>query len=116
VEVLERRHWVVWLPQVPNLEARVLVVVIGHHELSWDLRVPCQTCLSQDWLLGLAALRPLIVKVIKVVILLGQLLGGFGEVEYGFVDLKIPHDDLPVLRGASQYVRDHSVPADRGNP
>ena len=43
VNVLEGRHRVVSLAQVPDVHAWILVVVVGHNELSGQLRVPHHT-------------------------------------------------------------------------
>lgn len=40
MKVLERRDWVLWVAQVPNIEAWVLVVVVSYHELGRHERVP----------------------------------------------------------------------------
>lgn len=40
MDVTESCHWVVSLSQIPHVEARVLVVVIGNNKLSCHFWVP----------------------------------------------------------------------------
>jgi len=82
MKVLESCHWIVRFSQIPYLQARILVIIIGNHELSRYLRVPCHTGLSKYWLLTLS-LRPLIIaEVIEIVLTLSLLLTRLCEVEY----------------------------------
>ncbi len=40
MDVLECSNWIVCLSQVPNIEAWILVVIVGNHELGGQIRVP----------------------------------------------------------------------------
>lgn len=86
--------WILRIPEIPYLERRVLVIVIGHQELSWDLRVPDHGGFSQDGsFLSIASLSSEVI----VVILLGGVLARFGESEDRFARLEVPHDDLSIF-------------------
>jgi hypothetical protein len=112
MKVLESCHRVVRLSQIPYFQARILVIIISNHELSRYLRVPCHTGLSEYGLLTLP-LRPLIIaEIIEIVLTLSLLLTRLCEIEYGFVDLEVPDDDLSIFGGTGQDVRYHAVPAD----
>jgi hypothetical protein len=74
---------VVWLSQIPDLQARVLIVIISNHELCRNFRVPCHACLSKNRLLALSLRWSFITtKVIKIVVILCHLLRWLCEVEY----------------------------------
>lgn len=40
MQVLECRDWVLWVAQIPDVKAWVLVIVVRYHELGGHERVP----------------------------------------------------------------------------
>jgi hypothetical protein len=97
MKVLESCYRVVRLSQIPYLKAGILIIIIGNHELSRYLRVPCHTGLSENGLLSLSFRPFIITKVIEVVIILCLLLRRLCEIENRFVDLKVPHNNLSIF-------------------
>lgn len=76
MHILEGCHRIIRISEVPDIEVWVLVIIIGHQELSGDLRVPDQAGFSHSGLLVLSFLllvlvlaHPTAIKVIKIVIL-----------------------------------------------
>ena len=110
-------NWVLRVSQVPNVEGRVLVIIIGNQELSWDLRVPNYVGLSESRLRFWHTFRPFVVsEVVILVILLELILSWLSEGEDRLTNLQVPHNDLTILTGTCQNVRDYPVPTYRGNP
>ena len=104
MDVLEGRDGIVGFSQIPDIEAWVLIIIIGNHELSRDLWIPHHTCLF-----GTLRLL-LLVGVIEV----GLSSAGIWllELEDGLGRLQVPDYNLSILRGTSENVRHNSVPAD----
>lgn len=95
------------VPKVPNVDALVLVVIVGDHKLGRNHRVP--NYLSFHGTSALVALASLSAEI--VILACGRLFW-LGELENRLAGFQIPHDDFTVFRGASQNVLDDAVPAD----
>lgn len=53
VNVIECGNWVTWVTKIPNIDGRVLVIIVGYDELCWHLRIPHHLCfLWSSWLLS----------------------------------------------------------------
>ena len=105
-------HWVLWIAQVPHVERGILIIIVGNQELGGDFRVPYDVSLSKPRLL---AFRAFIVGIVVEVVVLRLVLARLSEVKDRLADLEVPHDDLAVLTGASQDVRNNAVPAYRSD-
>ena len=93
-------NWVLRVSQVPNVEGRVLVIIIGNQELSWDLGVPNYVGLSESRLRFWHTFRPFVVsEVVILVILLELILSWLSEGEDRLTNLQVPHNDLTILTG-----------------
>lgn len=110
VNVVEGSYRVVWLPEIPDVDRRVQVIIVGDNELGGDLWVPHH-------------LRLLTWEVLATQLVLGSKVvvdsccaRWLGEREDGLVDLQVPDHDLAVFTRARQDVRDDSVPADGRDP
>lgn len=78
MQILECSYGVLRVPQIPNIEARILVVIICHNELGRDGRIPYNLRLF-----GLNSLLLLTATVLRteIVVLADLLLARFSELE-----------------------------------
>lgn len=108
VQVLESGHWVLRVPQIPNVEAGVLVVVRSNDKLGGNQGVPLDLGLDNRTL-GCVVIRPC---VEVVVVCAGGLGLRLGKLEDALGLLEVPDHNLTVFGGRSQNVGDNTVPAD----
>ena len=98
------------VPQVPNVDALVLVIIVSDDELGWNHRIPDDLSLHcSSALFTLASLGA------EVVILAGRGLFWLGELENRFAGFQIPHDDFAVFGGAGQNVLNDTIPTNRSD-
>ena len=110
MDVTESSHWVVGTSQIPNIDWRILVIIVGYYKLCWNLWIPHHLGLLGGWSWSL-----LLVLASKVVIHRVGRSRWFGEVEDRFVYLQIPNYDLSIFTRTGQNVGHDSVPADGGD-
>lgn len=92
MDVIECGNRVAWVTKIPNIDGRVLVIVISDDKLSWNLRIPHHLSFFRStWLLCLLTS--------KVVIHTSGARGWLGEVEDRLVDFEVPNDNFAVFTG-----------------
>lgn len=102
MNILKRGDGIVSLAQIPHIEARVLIVIIGHDKLSRQFGVPHHT--------SALLTRALLVTLSEVG--LGRRLLGLCELEDGLRCLEVPDDNFAILACTGEDVRHNPVPAD----
>ena len=117
MEVRKSSNRVISISQVPNVYRGVLIIISSNQELSWDLRVPLETCASSlCLLLILIMILAATSNVIKIIIRNSLTLERWlSKVENSFVCFKIPDDNLAIFTGTCQNMRDDLIPTDRCN-
>ena len=104
MNILESGYRVVSFTQIPNIEARVLIVIVGDHKLGCQVRVPHH---ASPFGLHLIFILVLVVKVIRRLRRLRLC-----ELEDWLGGLEVPDNDFAILTCAWKDVGHNSVPAD----
>jgi len=113
VNVLEGRNGVCRVPQIPDVEDGVRIVVVGDDKLGRNLGVPHHLgLLGNNWLLC-----GLFLAVVEVIECAASTLAlrWLHELENRFRTSEIPDHDLSILTSTCQNVRHNQVPADRSD-
>ena len=106
MEILKSCNWIRRVPQVPNVETGIGVVIICNYELGWNQRVPHD--LSFCYFGWLGRLIVVCVKVVVLIYCLGEL--WLLELEKRFTLFEVPNYDFAILGSARQNVGDNTIP------
>lgn len=96
MDIPEGENWVRGITQVPHVELRVRVVIVGHNKLGGHFGVPHHAGLSGD-LLGALLLRLVASVVIEELGPIVVVLGWLRKLEDGLTLFEVPHNDLAIF-------------------
>ena len=108
VQVLKCRNWILWITQIPNIEAWISVVIVCNNKLCWYEWVPHHLCFFRLDCLVLLSFR----LSVKIIIFWYRVywLVWLSKLEDRFTLLQIPHDDFSVFRSTRQNMWHYTIP------